>query len=82
MAEIEIEKKEGLKYFSDINTGNVSIFVIWDEYVAQCRRVQKQEGGRYLREWSSKVPMKLVWLLMLSGMAYALQHPDKVRFVE
>ena len=81
MVEIEISKTDGLIDFDDIDAGDVSLLAVWHEYVDHCRVIPKFEGRNYLLRFEEAVPAKLIRQCMYAGMAYALQHPDKVRMV-
>ena len=81
MAEIEINGGKLPRGFSEIDTGGVTLWEIWREYVEFCSVIPKEAGKRYLSDFEGKVPSKLIRQCMYAGMAYALQHPDKVRMV-
>ena len=81
MAEIEINGGKGPRAFSEINAGDVTLWEIWREYVEFCSVIPKEGGKRYLSDFEGKVPAKLIRQCMYAGMAYALQHPEKVRLV-
>ena len=81
MAEIETNGGKGPRDFSEIDTGDVLLSEIWEEYVDHCSVIPKKSGKEYLVEWSYKVPTKLIRQCMYAGMAYALQHPGEVRLV-
>ena len=70
-----------MEKFKDIDCGQAKLVNIWDEYVEQCDSISKDEGKAYFREWSGKIPPKLMRQAMFAGMAYALQHPDQVHLV-